>query len=115
MEHPNFLQEEKQLLPNSTLILIFGIISVVLCCCYGIGIIFSIVTLIMAPKAIRLYQENPHLYKGYQSVKIGRILAIIGIVLNVIYIGFMIYVFTTYSWEEIMLMNEETMRRYGIE
>ncbi|NLN25908.1 MAG: DUF4190 domain-containing protein [Bacteroidetes bacterium] len=115
MEQPNFLQEEKQPLPNATLILVFGIISIVLCCCYGIGIVFSIATLVMAPKALRTYNENPAVYKGYQNVITGRILAIIGLILNIIYIGFMIYIFTTYTMEEIMMMNEEFLQQYQIE
>ena len=35
---------EQQKLPNATLILVFGIISIVTCCCYGIiGLIFGVV------------------------------------------------------------------------
>lgn len=105
----------QQRLPNSTLILIFGILSIVICCCYGVGIIFSIIALVMAPKAIALYKEQPEAYTGYQNVTMGRILAIIGLILNLIFIAWMIYIFSAYSWEEIQQMNEEIMRQYGIE
>ena len=74
---------EKQQLPNSTLILVFGIISIVTCCCYGIiGLIFGIIALVLASKATKLYAANPDLYSDYNNVKIGKILAIIGLVLN---------------------------------
>ena len=64
---------EKQQLPNSTLILVFGIVSIVTCCCYGIiGLIFGIIALVLASKATKLYVANPDLYSDYNNVKIGK-------------------------------------------
>ena len=66
---------EKQTLPNATVILIFGILSILGCCCYGVlGIIFAIVGIVLAKKATVLYNESPELYEGYNNVKIGKIL-----------------------------------------
>ncbi|MCJ7758267.1 MAG: DUF4190 domain-containing protein [Gillisia sp.] len=74
---------QRQELPNSTLILIFGILSIIGCCCYGVvGLVFGIITMLMAQKATNIYNENPDMYNGYQNVKTGKILAIIGIVLS---------------------------------
>lgn len=75
---------EQQKLPNSTLILVFGILSIPLCCCFSGagGLVFGIVTLILSKKATTLYLENPEQYSGYQNVKTGKILAIIGIVIS---------------------------------
>jgi predicted RND superfamily exporter protein len=90
---------EKQTLPNSTLILVFGILSILGCCCYGIlGLIFAIIAIIMAKKATAIYNENPELYLGYQNVKTGKILAMIGLVLCVIYIVVLIISFVTYGF-----------------
>ena len=76
---------EKQTLPNSTLILVFGILSILGCCCYGVfGIVFGIIALLMAKKSTEIYTTNPELYTGYQNVKTGKILAIIGLVLSII-------------------------------
>jgi len=70
---------EQQKLPNSTLILVFGIVSIVTCCCYGIiGLIFGIIAIVLAKKATVVYLENPEQYTGYSNVKTGKILAIIG-------------------------------------
>ena len=47
---------EKQNLPNSTLILILGILSIIGCCCYGvIGLILAIITIVLAKKATETY------------------------------------------------------------
>lgn len=105
---------EKPTLPNSTLILVFGILSIVTCCCYGIlGLIFGIIALILAKKAKQIYLAEPELYKGYNNVKTGRILAIIGIVLSSIYLIATIIAFAYYGMEGLQEMQEEMMREYG--
>ncbi|MCL6265316.1 CCC motif membrane protein [Flagellimonas myxillae] len=105
---------EKQKLPNSTLILVFGIVSIVTCCCYGVlGLIFGIIALVLANKATKLYMENPENYDGYSNVKTGKILAIIGIVLNVLYLGYTIFLFSTIGMEGIQEMQREILEQYG--
>ncbi len=106
---------EQQKLPNSTLILVFGIISIVTCCCYGIlGLIFGIVAMVMAKKATATYMENPELYTGYQNVKTGKILAIIGIVLNVIYLIYVIWLFATLGMDGVMNMSQDWQDQFGM-
>ncbi len=105
---------EKQKLPNSTLILVFGIISIITCCCYGvIGLIFGVIALILANKAIKLYKEAPESYDGYSNVSTGRVLAIIGIILNVIYLGTTIYFWVTLGSEGILEWQQELLEQYG--
>ena len=60
---------EKQKLPNGTLILILGILSIITCCCYGIGLILGIIALVLAKKDIVLYATNPELYSDYKKCK----------------------------------------------
>ena len=99
---------EKQKLPNSTLILVFGILSIVTCCCYGVlGLIFGVIAIVMAKKATALYLENPEIYSGYQNVKTGKILAIIGIILSAIYLLINIYFYATICLDVIQQMQEE--------
>lgn len=91
---------EKQKLPNATLILVFGILSIITCCCYGIiGLALGVVAIILANKAIKIYAENPDEYIGYSNVKTGKILAIIGVVLCVIYLITIIYFYWTIGAE----------------
>lgn len=105
---------ERQKLPNSTLILVFGIVSIVTCCCYGIiGTVFGIIALVMAGNAIRKYKASPELYSGYENVRVGKILAIIGIVLNALYLMYVIYILSTIGFEGIEEMQQELMKKYG--
>ncbi|WP_460218698.1 CCC motif membrane protein [Psychroserpens sp. MEBiC05023] len=110
----NQTQEQLQ---NSTLILILGILSIVTCCCYGVvGLVLGIVTLILAKKATAIYAENPDLYLGFQNVKIGRILAIIGLVLSALYMLFTIWAIMTFGWEAMQdqeLMQEKMREMMG--
>lgn len=104
---------EQQKLPNSTLILVFGILSIVTCCCYGfIGLILGIVAIVLANKATKLYAENPETYTGFQNVKTGRILAIIGVVLSAIYLLYVIYMFATIGYDGIMDRYNEAMEQF---
>ena len=108
---------EQQKLPNATLILVFGILSIITCCCYGIvGLILGIVAVILAGKATKLYAESPELYTGYQNVKIGKILAIIGIILSALYLLFVIWLISAFGWETLQdqeLMQEKMREMMG--
>jgi len=105
---------EKQQLPNATLILVFGILSIVTCCCYGvIGLPLGIIALVLANKATTVYAANPELYTGFQNVKTGKILAIIGIVLNAIYLIYVIWLFATIGYDGMQEMQEEWMKGFN--
>ncbi len=106
---------EQQKLPNSTLILVFGIVSIVTCCCYGIiGLVFGIIAIVLAKKATTVYLENPEQYTGYSNVKTGKILAIIGIILNLIYLIYIIWIFATIGMSGVMNMRQDLMDQYGL-
>lgn len=99
---------EKQKLPNSTLILVLSILSIVTCCCYGIiGLIFGIVAFILARSATKTYEENPDLYTGYNNIKTAKILSLIGIVLSLLTIIAIIITYSVYGVEGIEQMLEE--------
>jgi len=104
---------EKQTLPNSSLILIFGILSIVGCCCSGfIGLIFGIIAIVLANKATTLYNANPELYDGYHNVKTGKTLAIVGVILCAITTIFSIWFLATAGVEGYQQIIEDFTRGY---
>ncbi|PKP26013.1 MAG: hypothetical protein CVU03_05740 [Bacteroidetes bacterium HGW-Bacteroidetes-2] len=106
---------EKQTLPNSTLVLVFGIISIITCCCYGvIGLIFGIIAIVLANKATKIYLESPELYSGYSNVKTGKILAIIGVILNAIYLIIVLFYIVTIGYVGIEELQQEIFKNYGM-
>ncbi|SDS29188.1 CCC motif membrane protein [Christiangramia echinicola] len=106
---------EKRELPNSTLILVFGILSIIGCCCYGVaGVIFGIIALVMSKRATEIYSADPELYTGFNNVKTGRILAIIGLVLSALSLISTIAAVIMYGGlEGIQEMQQEILREYG--
>ena len=105
---------EQQKLPNSTLILVFGILSIVTCCCYGIiGLILGIIAIVLANKAAKVYAENPDAYTGYSNVKTGKILAIIGVILSAIYVAYVIFMFATVGYSGIMEQYQDALQQIG--
>jgi len=99
-------------LPNSTGILVMGILSIVTCCCYGIiGIILAVIALVLAAKATNLFYEYPGTYTegSLKNVQTGKICAIIGLTLSVLYLAFMIIAVIFYDfgsnyvdWQEML-------------
>ncbi len=84
---------EKEKLPNATLILILGMLSILTCCCYGfIGLGLGITALILAKKDLVIYNQDPGRYKDFANVITGRTLAVVGIVLSALAIFFFIIV-----------------------
>jgi len=107
---------EKQKLPNASAVLILGILSIVTCCCYGVvGLIFGIIALVLYKKDMALYRQEPERYTDYNNLNIGRICAIIGIVLSGIYILINVFLFATLGTEGIKDMQENLMEKIKYE
>lgn len=109
---------EKEKLPNSTLILILGIVSIVGCCCYGIpGLISGIIALVLASKATNVYKLAPENYSDYGNVKAGKIMGIIGIALSIIFIAYIVWVISIIGIEALQnpeLLQEKIKEMQGL-
>lgn len=88
-----------QKLPNSTTVLVLGIVSIVGCCCYGLGLIPAIIGLVLAAKDTKLFNQNPQGYSGFKNISTGKILCIIGLIISVMYLIMNIYIFAFYGYE----------------
>jgi hypothetical protein len=83
-------------LPNSTAVLVLGIVSIALCWCYGIvGIACGVIALVLSNKDKLLYEVEPDNYtiSSYNNMKAGRTCGIIGICLSSLVILFYIVYF----------------------
>ena len=97
MEYSYDVNAPKIDLPNATVVLVLGIISIVGCCCsYGlVGIICGIIALVMANTATNLYVANPERFteSSYKNMNAGKICAWIGIIPSILYLILMIWLF----------------------
>jgi M penetrans paralogue family 26 len=85
-------------LPNGTTVLVLGIIGIVGCFCYGIvGLICSIIAIVLGSKDLKLYAANPGAYtpSSLSNLKAGRICAIIGLSLSILYFLFIVFIIVT--------------------
>ncbi|WP_046745764.1 CCC motif membrane protein [Kordia zhangzhouensis] len=100
---------EQRNLPNATLIVVLGALSIIGCCFYYVGLILGLIALYYGFKATKLYKEDPSAWDNHSTVVIGKVLAIIGIVLNVLSILFVVWAITTFGWE--VVQDKEEFQR----
>ena len=90
----NNWNEPQIALPNASVVLVLGIISIVGCCCsYGlVGIICAVIALVLAKSASNQYASDPQRYtqSSYSNMNTGKICAIVGLVLSIVAIIYMI-------------------------
>lgn len=87
------IEKMKQDLPNSTTILVLGILSLIFCWCYGIiGLIMGIIAVVMASAQRKLYLESPDQYteSSFKNVNTGRTCGIIAICISAVVFIFMV-------------------------
>lgn len=98
-------------LPNTTISMVLGIVSIICCCSVIVGIVCSIIGLVLSKNDMKLYNSNPNQYTGIENANTARILNIIGLVLS---IGYLIYsIYTIYAfggWDAYMQYVQETIK-----
>lgn len=98
-------------LPNTTISLVLGIVSIICCCTTIIGVVCSIIGLVLANKDMKLYKANPQQYTGIETANTARILNIIGLVLSVLNLIYSIYSIISFGgWDSYMEYIQETVR-----
>lgn len=109
---------EQQKLPNATTSIVLGSLSFI-CCCFSAGIggvILSGIALFLARKDETLYAEQPELYSNFSQVKTAKIIAIIGLVIAVLTLGWSIYsIYSVGGWEGYIEQQREIYEQMGIE
>lgn len=92
-------------LPNATAVLVLGLLSILTCWCYGVpGLILGAVALYLAGRDLREYRQNPEIYGNYSTLRIGRVLSIIGLILSALTLIATIYM--------VVVVGEEGMKDF---
>ncbi|MEY2640341.1 MAG: hypothetical protein RIR90_1823 [Bacteroidota bacterium] len=88
-------------LPNATAVLVMGILSILSCFCYGLGIVFGGIAIYLAGKDAKLYAEYPQQYTpgSLANLKAGKICGIIGLIISALFLLLMIIVWSTIGTE----------------
>lgn len=108
-----------QNLPNSTVALILGILSIPACCCYGLGLIFGIIAWVLSAADIKKYNLNPSLYSipSYKNTKAGKVCGIIGSILSLLYIICLVAMLIFFGWAALRdpEVMKELLREKGLQ
>ncbi|MES2681304.1 MAG: CCC motif membrane protein [Bacteroidota bacterium] len=70
--------------PNSIPVLVLGILSIVMCWCYGLlSVVLAIIAIVLANAGEKEYRLNPNAYSlsSYKNLKAGKTCAVIGLCL----------------------------------
>lgn len=97
-------------LPNSKLIYGLALFSFFIFCFAGIGIVPATIAFVLAIKSERIYAIDPNGFANYSAIKKGKVMAIIGIVLNLIIVGIAIWTLSTIGWDA---WSDEFVRRWN--
>ncbi len=84
----------QQALPNSTAVLVLGILSIVTCAAWGvIGLILGIIALVLSKRDKEVFDSNPKIYaNSYKNSKAGKVCAIIGVSLSALMFLYLVFV-----------------------
>lgn len=80
-------------LPNSTAVLVLGIISIAGCIFYGIpGLVCGIIAIVLHKKDKIMYESNPSAYElSYKNSRAGFVCGIIGLSLSIFFLLLVIF------------------------
>jgi hypothetical protein len=79
--------------PYATAVLVLGISSIALSCCYGIpGILTGIISLVLYKREKRIYENIKSNYRSIENLNTGRLLSIIGICISTLYMIYLLFV-----------------------
>jgi M penetrans paralogue family 26 len=83
-------------LPDSTAVLVLGILSIIGSFCYGVvGLILGIIAIAMSSRPERLYQQSPDKYSpsSHSNLKAGKVCAIVGVCISGLFVLGLLLVF----------------------
>lgn len=97
-------------LPYSRFVYFSALISCIFFFLGGATIVFALASFFLAKKAEKIYQNNKEVYTNIKQIKKGKVIAIFGIILNVIILGITIWTLYTIGWEA---WSEEFIRKWN--
>ena len=104
---------EKQKLPNGVAALILGIVGFLCCCLAGLGAIPAAIGFYLARKSEKIYLENPDDYSDYGQIRTAKIIALVVLIINILYMARVVYVIGTLGWDEFWNQVREAQEQMG--
>lgn len=100
---------------NTTPIYVMSVLGILCCCVGGLGFIFSGAAYIYANNKLKTYQANPEEYTNEKAINTAKIVALVILVINLLYLVMTIYQIYTVGWDQLMEQSREMMVQWGVE
>ncbi|MBT4915722.1 MAG: hypothetical protein HON66_02750 [Formosa sp.] len=100
---------KKQL--NTTLTYVLSIIGLLCCCIGGFGFLLSGPAFLIAHNKIKDAKQNPDDYEGnFNAMNTAKIVALIILIINLLYLFYNIYLYSTGGFDDVFLEFQEAMK-----
>ncbi|WP_452218555.1 CCC motif membrane protein [Lacinutrix undariae] len=97
---------------NPTLTYVLSITGLLCCCFGGLGVLLSAPAYFIANSKIKDAQLNPDDYEGdTKAMNTAKIIALVIMIINILYLTYYIYFLSTGGYEEIMIQYQEAMEQ----
>lgn len=99
---------------NPTLVYVLAILGFLCCCIGGIGFILAGIAFIIATSKLNAAKLNPEDYdpNSVKAMNTAKIVALVILIINLLYLIMTIYRIYTVGWDEIMLKSQEMMEQW---
>lgn len=105
---------EKQKL-NISVIYILSTLGLICCCLAGIGFIPSGIAYYLANNKYKEFNANPENYENGPAMNTAKIIALVVLIINLLYLAFSIYRIYTIGWDNLMEESRQMMEEWGME
>tara|TARA_R110002049_G_scaffold243233_2_gene416996 strand:- start:47 stop:376 length:330 start_codon:yes stop_codon:yes gene_type:complete len=99
---------------NPAIVYVLAIIGLLCCCFGGLGVILAAPAFFIAQSGLKKASLNPEDYdqSSVKAMNTAKIVALIILLINVLYLIATIYRIYTVGWDELMLQSQEMMEQW---
>lgn len=99
---------------NPTLVYVLAILGLLCCCFGGLGFILAGIAFIIAYNKLNVVKHNPENYEpvSVKSMNTAKIVALVILIINILYLAKVIYSISTVGWDEMMEQSRQIMEQY---
>ncbi|MBR9914489.1 MAG: hypothetical protein GYB32_06620 [Algicola sp.] len=99
---------------NPAIVYVLAVIGFLCCCFGGLGFIFAGIAFFIAQSKLKEAYANPENYdqSSVKAMNTAKIVAMVVLIINVLYLLLTIYRIYTVGWDELMLQSEEMMEQW---
>jgi len=99
---------------NPAIVYVLAIIGLLCCCFGGLGVLLAAPAFFIAQSGLKKASLNPDDYdqSSVKAMNTAKIVALVILVINVLYLLATIYRIYTVGWDELMLQSQEMMEQW---